>query len=151
MTLDFPFHYFSFHLEPQAPMHMPAYNKGNVIRGGFGNTFRRIVCHGNQQRRVRDSCSCSWAEPYGEGRYERQGSFGEDQQKPRYSGESLRLICGEEAGKDGARLRVRTSRSRGQGPFARQRRRFFPTASPGAFYRPCGSGPGRFGRFCVGI
>ena len=28
-------------------MHMPAYNKGNVIRGGFGNTFRRIVCHAN--------------------------------------------------------------------------------------------------------
>jgi len=26
---------------------MPAYNKGNVIRGGFGSTFRRIVCHGN--------------------------------------------------------------------------------------------------------
>src|SRR5438309_9120338 len=26
---------------------MPAYNKGNVIRGGFGSTFRRIVCHGS--------------------------------------------------------------------------------------------------------
>jgi hypothetical protein len=35
---------------------MPAYNKDNVIRGGFGSTFRlsacdaqaeRIVCHGN--------------------------------------------------------------------------------------------------------
>jgi hypothetical protein len=26
---------------------MPAYNKGNVIRGGFGSTFRRIVCHAN--------------------------------------------------------------------------------------------------------
>jgi predicted DNA-binding transcriptional regulator YafY len=24
-----------------------AYNKGNVIRGGFGSTFRRIVCHAN--------------------------------------------------------------------------------------------------------
>jgi len=34
-----------FHLEPKAPLHMPAYNKGNVIRGGFGSTFRRIVCH----------------------------------------------------------------------------------------------------------
>jgi hypothetical protein len=47
MTLDFTFHYFSFHLEPKAPLHMPAYNKGNVIRGGFGSTFRRIVCHAN--------------------------------------------------------------------------------------------------------
>jgi hypothetical protein len=36
-----------FHLEPKAPLHMPAYNKGNVIRGGFGSTFRRIVCHAN--------------------------------------------------------------------------------------------------------
>ena len=26
---------------------MPAYNKGTVIRGGFGSTFRRIVCHAN--------------------------------------------------------------------------------------------------------
>jgi len=61
-----------FHLEPKAPLHMPAYNKGNVIRGGFGSTFRlsavaaqaglsacdaqagRIVCRGNLQSRVRD-------------------------------------------------------------------------------------------------
>lgn len=26
---------------------MPAFNKGNVIRGGFGSTFKRIVCHPN--------------------------------------------------------------------------------------------------------
>jgi hypothetical protein len=26
---------FRFHLEPKAPLCMPAYNKGNVIRGGF--------------------------------------------------------------------------------------------------------------------
>lgn len=25
--------HFRFHLEPKAPLHMPAYNKGNVIRG----------------------------------------------------------------------------------------------------------------------
>jgi hypothetical protein len=40
---------FRFHLEPKAPLRMPAYNKGstlrltpggNVIRGGFGSTFR---------------------------------------------------------------------------------------------------------------
>jgi hypothetical protein len=39
--------HFRFHLKPKAPLHMPAYNKGNVIRGGFGSTFRRIVCHGS--------------------------------------------------------------------------------------------------------
>jgi len=43
----FAFHHFRFHLEPKAPLHMPACNKGNVIRGGFGSTFRRIVCHAN--------------------------------------------------------------------------------------------------------
>jgi len=44
---NFALHHFRFHLEPKAPVHMPAYNKGNVIRGGFGSTFRRIVCHAN--------------------------------------------------------------------------------------------------------
>jgi hypothetical protein len=47
------FQYFHFELEPRAPLHMPAYNKGNVIRGGFGSTFRRIVCHANCQDRDR--------------------------------------------------------------------------------------------------
>ena len=39
--------HFRFYLEPKAPLRMPAYNKGNVIRGGFGSTFRRMVCHGS--------------------------------------------------------------------------------------------------------
>jgi hypothetical protein len=39
--------HFRFYLDPKAPLHVPAYNKGNVIRGGFGGTFRRIVCHAN--------------------------------------------------------------------------------------------------------
>ncbi|MEX0806087.1 MAG: CRISPR system precrRNA processing endoribonuclease RAMP protein Cas6 [Candidatus Binatia bacterium] len=47
MDKDFSLHHFRFHLEPKASLHMPAYNKGNVIRGGFGGTFRRIVCHAN--------------------------------------------------------------------------------------------------------
>jgi len=38
--MNFYFHQFRFHLEPKAPLHMPAYNKGNVICGGFGSTFR---------------------------------------------------------------------------------------------------------------
>jgi hypothetical protein len=47
MLPHFSLHHFRFHLEPKTPLHMPAYNKGNVIRGGFGSTFRRIVCHAN--------------------------------------------------------------------------------------------------------
>ena len=51
-----------FHLEAEAPLHMPAYNKGNVIRGGFGSTFRRIVCHGNC--REPESCDLRSVCPY---------------------------------------------------------------------------------------
>ena len=40
MHSGFSLQLFRFHLEPKAPLHMPAYNKGNVIRGGFGTTFR---------------------------------------------------------------------------------------------------------------
>jgi hypothetical protein len=47
MPSSFSLQHFRFHLEPKASLHMPAYNKGNVIRGGFGSTFRRIVCHAN--------------------------------------------------------------------------------------------------------
>ena len=49
MITDCTLHRFRFHLQPKAPLHMPAYNKGNVIRGGFGSAFRRIVCHGKCQ------------------------------------------------------------------------------------------------------
>ena len=54
MTFAFTLDRFRFYLEPKAPLHLPAYNKGNVIRGGFGSTFRlsavsaqagRIVCN----------------------------------------------------------------------------------------------------------
>ena len=47
MTTGFSLQRFRFHLEPKAPLRMPAYNKGNMIRGGFGSTFRRLVCHAN--------------------------------------------------------------------------------------------------------
>jgi hypothetical protein len=45
MNVDLFLQHYRFHLEPKAPSHMPAYNKGNVIRGGFGSTFQLIVCH----------------------------------------------------------------------------------------------------------
>jgi hypothetical protein len=54
VTGDISLHHFRFHLEPKALLRLPAYNKGNVIRGGFGSTFRRIVCHAN----CRDPESC---------------------------------------------------------------------------------------------
>ncbi len=50
MTTGFSLQRFRFHLEPKAPLRMPAYNKGNVIRGGFGSTFRRIVCDRNRHQ-----------------------------------------------------------------------------------------------------
>ncbi|MDP2665116.1 MAG: hypothetical protein Q8P23_00495, partial [bacterium] len=40
MIADFFIHHFRVHLEPKAPLPMPADNKGNVIRGGFGCVFR---------------------------------------------------------------------------------------------------------------
>jgi hypothetical protein len=43
MTTGFSFQRFCFHLEPKAPLRMPTYNKGNVIRGGFGSTFRLVA------------------------------------------------------------------------------------------------------------
>jgi hypothetical protein len=32
------------HLLPQQTLRLPAYNKGNALRGGFGGAFRRLVC-----------------------------------------------------------------------------------------------------------
>lgn len=40
MNVNLSLHHFRFHLEPQVPLYMPAYNEGKVIRGGFGSTFR---------------------------------------------------------------------------------------------------------------
>lgn len=54
--------HFRFHLEPRAPLHMPAYNKGNLIRGGFGSSFRRIVCHASC--REAESCELRSVCPY---------------------------------------------------------------------------------------
>jgi hypothetical protein len=47
MLEGFSLQRFRFRFEAKTPLHMPAHNKGNVIRGGFGSTFRRIVCHAN--------------------------------------------------------------------------------------------------------
>ncbi len=62
MIPDLSFQHFRFHLEPKRALQMPAHNKGNVIRGGFGSTFRRIVCHGNC--RAPESCDLRFVCPY---------------------------------------------------------------------------------------
>jgi hypothetical protein len=57
--IDLLLQHFRFRVEPKAPLHLPAYNNGstlrltpwgNVIRGGFGDTFWRIVCHATGNR-----------------------------------------------------------------------------------------------------
>jgi hypothetical protein len=36
MLHDLSLHHFRFNLEPKAPLHLPAYNKDDVTRGGLG-------------------------------------------------------------------------------------------------------------------
>ncbi len=36
--------HYRLHLAPQEPLELPAFNKGQTIRGGFGTLFRRLVC-----------------------------------------------------------------------------------------------------------
>ena len=36
--------HYRLHIVPQEPLDLPAWNKGNTIRGGFGTLFRRLVC-----------------------------------------------------------------------------------------------------------
>ncbi len=62
MNNGFSLYHFRFHLESKGSLRMPAYNKGNVIRGGFGSTFRRIVCHANC--REPESCELRSVCPY---------------------------------------------------------------------------------------
>jgi len=62
MISDFSLQHFRFHLESRGALQMPAYNKGNVIPGGFGSTFRRIVCHGGC--REPETCDLRSVYPY---------------------------------------------------------------------------------------
>jgi hypothetical protein len=49
---DLSLQHFRFHLEPKVPLQLPACNKGNVIRGGFGRRIggvnRRKATGGNK-------------------------------------------------------------------------------------------------------
>jgi hypothetical protein len=42
--LSLPLSHLRLYLLPQQPLHLPALNKGNSLRGGFGNAFRKLVC-----------------------------------------------------------------------------------------------------------
>lgn len=44
MTPSFRLSHLRFHLQPAQPLQLPALNKGNSLRGGFGNAFRKLVC-----------------------------------------------------------------------------------------------------------
>ena len=44
MLKDFRLAQYRFHLLPREPIFLPAYNKGNTLRGAFGSVFKRLSC-----------------------------------------------------------------------------------------------------------
>ena len=44
MTTTLALSHLRLHLVPERPLQLPAHNKGNSLRGGFGAAFRRLVC-----------------------------------------------------------------------------------------------------------
>jgi len=50
------------HLVPEAELRLPAYNKGNALRGGFGSAFRKLVCVDLYWEC--DACTLRFACPY---------------------------------------------------------------------------------------
>ena len=53
---------FRFTIAPVHPLEVPAVNKGNMLRGGFGHAFRRLCCI--PQCRDTKSCSLAVSCPY---------------------------------------------------------------------------------------
>ena len=49
-------------LTPEQPLCLPVYNKGNSLRGGFGATFRKLVCVDMRWRCA--DCSLRYTCPY---------------------------------------------------------------------------------------
>ncbi len=54
IACNLPVGLFRFTIVPEEPMHVPAVNKGNMLRGGFGHAFRRLCC----VPQCRDTKSC---------------------------------------------------------------------------------------------
>jgi hypothetical protein len=44
VSRTFTLSHLRLHLVPEQPLHLPAHNKGNSLRGGFGSAFRKLVC-----------------------------------------------------------------------------------------------------------
>ena len=44
VSRTFTLSHLRLHLVPEQPLHLPAHNKGNSLRGGFGGAFRKLVC-----------------------------------------------------------------------------------------------------------
>ncbi|MGH9448335.1 MAG: hypothetical protein ACRD3O_21850, partial [Terriglobia bacterium] len=59
---NFPFLLLRVVLEPKETLRLPAWNKGNTLRGAFGASFRRLVCV--PQCRSAHSCPLAASCPY---------------------------------------------------------------------------------------
>ena len=60
---------FEFTLNPKETLQVPSYNKGNMLRGGFGYAFRNLVCipqclNGSRNLQVAYPCPISTSCPY---------------------------------------------------------------------------------------
>ena len=59
-ALTFKFYRFRFHFRSAGSLYFPPYKSGNVVRGAFGNLFRRLVCipscHDVKTCEVRSTC-----------------------------------------------------------------------------------------------
>lgn len=56
------FSLFRFTLRPLEPLHLPRWNKGNVLRGAFGTMLRRMCCHADCPGATR--CELQYSCPY---------------------------------------------------------------------------------------
>jgi hypothetical protein len=58
--LTFEFYRFRFHFRSAGALHFPPYKSGNIVRGAFGDLFRKIVCmpscHDAKTCEVRATC-----------------------------------------------------------------------------------------------
>ena len=63
MIVKIPYESFDFHIYPEEPLILLPY-KGSLLRGGFGNTLKRIVCNSKTQNctgcSLKDKCSYSY-------------------------------------------------------------------------------------------
>ena len=60
-ALTFEFYRFRFHFRSAGSLYFPPYKSGNIVRGAFGDLFRKLVCipgcHDAKTCEVRSTCS----------------------------------------------------------------------------------------------